>query len=113
MSRDVKEWPVLGTTLKAQPLAGIVAGIVPDLGTSQNCSVVSRDVKERSAGLGAPETRPDLGKSLNCPQALPIDASGATQSTVPPPAGIDLSASASEHGQGWTSCGARCLERAA
>ena len=64
MSRDVKEWPVLGTTLKAQPLAGIV----PDLGTSQNCSVVSRDVKERSTGLGAPETRPDLGMSLNCPQ---------------------------------------------
>ena len=69
MSRDVKEWPVLGTTLKAQPLSGIV----PDLGTSQNCSVVSRDVKERSTGLGAPETRPDLGTSLNCPQVLPSE----------------------------------------
>ncbi len=63
-SHDVKERPVLGRTLKTQPWSGIV----PDLGTSQNCPVVSRDVKERSAGLGASETRPDLGTSQNCRQ---------------------------------------------
>ena len=53
-SHDVKERPVLGRTLKAQPWSGIV----PDLGRSQNCPVVSRDVKDRSAGLGAVKHAP-------------------------------------------------------